>query len=67
MDLATGCKDAQGTGVLLMNTSVRLRILYVMLYLFIGGMGNYFTIWLRDVGFEDSDIGWQGSIRFFCL
>jgi PPP family 3-phenylpropionic acid transporter len=38
-----------------------------MLYLFIGGMGNYFTIWLRDVGFEDSDIGWQGSIRFFCL
>jgi PPP family 3-phenylpropionic acid transporter len=48
-------------------TGTALRGLYVLLFLFVGGHGNYFGIWLRDAHWSETAIGWQGGLHLACL
>ncbi len=42
--------------------------LFFLLFVYVGGHGNYFGIWLRDeAGWSEAAIGWQGGIHYACL
>lgn len=44
------------------------RLLYVLLFLYVGAHGNYFGIWLRDeAGWSEAAVGWQGGLHHACL
>ena len=49
------------------RTGLRVRLLYIFTFLFLGGFGNYFAIYLKHVGWDDTAVGWQGGLRFLCL
>ena len=44
-----------------------LRGLYLILFGFLGGQGNYFPLWLESEGWTDGEIGWLGALRSACL
>jgi len=42
--------------------------LFFLLFVYVGGHGNYFGIWLRDhAGWSEAAVGWQGGIHYACL
>lgn len=47
--------------------SMDVRLLYLLLFLFLGGYGNFFPVWLKDIGWSDAAIGWLEGIRYLCL
>ncbi|MBT9558001.1 MAG: MFS transporter [Myxococcales bacterium] len=44
-----------------------LRALYLILFGFLGGQGNYLPLWLDAEGWTDGEIGWLGAVRSACL
>jgi PPP family 3-phenylpropionic acid transporter len=65
--LAPRVLHRHGGGVSLLSPRSRLRLHYVILFLFIGASGNFLPIWFRHQGWTDTEIGWQGAISFSCL
>ena len=59
--------DRHGGAVNLMSPRTRLRLHYVILFLFIGAAGNFLPIWFRHKGWTNIEIGWQGAINYTCL
>jgi MFS family permease len=51
----------------MLSPGTLLRLHYVMLFLFMGGLGNFLPIWLRHNGWTDGQIGLQGAMIFACL
>lgn len=44
-----------------------IRAQYALVYILVGGFGNYFGIWLREIGWDETQIGWQGGAFAACL
>ncbi len=44
-----------------------IRAQYALVYVLVGGFGNYFGIWLREIGWDETQIGWQGGAFAACL
>jgi PPP family 3-phenylpropionic acid transporter len=40
--------------------------LYASIYFMIGAYSHYFVIWLREAGWGEAEIGWQGGILATC-
>jgi len=49
------------------SPQVSVRLLYLLIFLFVGGYGNYFALWLRDQGWHESTIGWLSSLRYLLI
>ncbi|MGM0576822.1 MAG: MFS transporter [Myxococcota bacterium] len=47
--------------------SIGLKLLYGLTFVFIGGYGNFFPLWLRDIGWSEPAIGWLDGARYGCL
>ena len=41
-----------------------LRLLYLLTFLYVGGYGNFFPIWLRDSGWSATELGWLDGLRY---
>ena len=65
--LAPNLDHRHGGAVSFMSSRTRLRMHYVILFLFIGAEGNFLPIWFRHKGWTDIEIGWQGAINYTCL
>ncbi len=48
-------------------STLRIRTLYFMLFLFLGGQGSYFSLWLEGAGWSGVELGWLGAVRSACL
>ena len=48
-------------------SGLQFRLLFVLVFIFIGGYGNFFPLWLRDRGFTETDIGWLQGASYACL
>ena len=59
--------DRHGVAVLSLDPRNRLRLHYVILFLFIGAAGNFLPIWFKHIGWDEIEIGWQGAINYSCL
>ena len=44
-----------------------IRAQYALIYVLVGGFGNFFGIWLREIGWDETQIGWQGGAFAACL
>lgn len=44
-----------------------IRALYVLVFLFVGGHGNFFALWLDDAGWSESHIGWLDSVKYLAI
>ena len=62
--LAPNPDHRHGGAVSFMSPRTRLRMHYVILFLFIGAAGNFLPIWFRHKGWTDIEIGWQGAINY---
>ena len=49
------------------RTGLQIRSLYLFIFLFLGGYGNFFPLWLGDQGWSDPAIGWLEALRYACL
>ena len=49
------------------RTGLQIRSLYLFIFLFLGGYGNFFPLWLGDMGWSDPAIGWLEALRYACL
>ena len=49
------------------RTGLQIRSLYLFIFLFLGGYGNFFPLWLGDLGWSDPAIGWLEALRYACL
>jgi PPP family 3-phenylpropionic acid transporter len=49
------------------RTGQQVRLLYLFMFLFLGGYGNFFPLWLGDLGWSDPSIGWLEAMRYACL
>ncbi len=47
--------------------TLRIRTLYFVLFMFLGGQGNYLPLWLEAHDWSDVDVGWLGAARSACL
>ncbi len=50
-----------------LDPALGLRLLYGVVFLFVGGYSNYFSIWLRDAGWDEARIGWIGGVYSACV
>lgn len=44
-----------------------IRGLYLLIFLFLGGLGNYLALWLQDHGWNASQMGWLDGARYACI
>ena len=57
-----------GSGALFnKRRGLQFRLLYLVAFIFIGGFGNFFSIWLRDRGWTEPDIGWLEGVHHAAL
>jgi len=49
------------------RAGLQIRSLYLFIFLFLGGYGNFFPLWLGDMGWSDPAIGWLEALRYACL
>lgn len=50
-----------------LDPALGLRLLYGVAFLFVGGYSNYFSLWLRDAGWDEARIGWIGGVYSACV
>jgi len=49
------------------SSGPQIRALFFLGFVFLGGHGNYFSIWLDHVGWDGAMIGWLDGARYACI
>lgn len=42
----------------------QLRLLYFITFIFVGALGNFLPLWLKDAGWTPADLGWLEATRY---
>jgi len=50
-----------------MSTATSIRVLYALIFLFVGGYANFFPLWLEDAGWNNTLIGWLTGAKYACI
>lgn len=56
-----------GADIKRISPALGLRLLFVLVFIWVGAQGNYLSIWLDDVGWSKTSIGWLGGIHLGSL
>ncbi|MEE2779006.1 MAG: MFS transporter [Myxococcota bacterium] len=49
------------------RSGLQFRLLFFLVFIFVGGYGNFFPLWLSERGFSEPDIGWLQGASYACL
>ena len=44
-----------------------LRLLYLLTFLYVGGHGNFFPLWLRESGWTPTELGWLDGVKYMTV
>ncbi len=40
-----------------------VRAMYLLIFLFVGGYGNFFPLWLDSIGLSEAEVGWLAGLK----